>query len=86
MTVHGYSLLRTTLNSDYFHDLYDEAEKFGIEIEGHRELLPRRADVSTLRSWQTPRLDLGCLNPPWDIPKPTGWQTMHVCLNSWLRA
>jgi glutamine synthetase len=35
--VHGYSLLRPTLNADYFHDLYDEAERFGIEVEGHRE-------------------------------------------------
>ncbi|ORX41117.1 hypothetical protein BD324DRAFT_575254 [Kockovaella imperatae] len=33
--MHGYSMLRPTLNSDYFHDLYDEAEKFGVEIEGH---------------------------------------------------
>ena len=35
-TVHGYSLLRTQLNNDYFHDLFDESAKFGIEIEGHR--------------------------------------------------
>lgn len=38
LEVHGYSLLRTQLNNDYFHDLYDESAKFGIEIEGHREL------------------------------------------------
>ena len=37
IAVHGYSLLRTQLNNDYFHDLYDESAKFGIEIEGHRE-------------------------------------------------
>jgi glutamine synthetase len=33
--VHGYSLLRPQLNKDYFHELYDAAEEFGIEIEGH---------------------------------------------------
>jgi len=33
--MHGYSLLRPTLNQDYFHDLYDMAEDFGIEVEGH---------------------------------------------------
>ncbi|KAB5595697.1 Glutamine synthetase [Ceratobasidium theobromae] len=34
-TVHGYSLLRTQLNQEYFHALFDESKKFGIEIEGH---------------------------------------------------
>ncbi|KAK4687712.1 glutamine synthetase, partial [Tremellales sp. Uapishka_1] len=33
--VHGYSMLRTTLNQDYFHALYDEAVAFGIDVEGH---------------------------------------------------
>ncbi|WWC65352.1 uncharacterized protein I303_107970 [Kwoniella dejecticola CBS 10117] len=33
--MHGYSLLRPTLNQDYFHDLYDMALDFGIEVEGH---------------------------------------------------
>ncbi|KAH8117377.1 glutamine synthetase/guanido kinase [Phellopilus nigrolimitatus] len=33
--MHGYSLLRTQLNNDYFQDLFDEALKFGIPIEGH---------------------------------------------------
>ncbi|EIW69792.1 hypothetical protein TREMEDRAFT_68303 [Tremella mesenterica DSM 1558] len=33
--MHGYSLLRPTRNLEYFHDLYDVAEKFGIEVEGH---------------------------------------------------
>ena len=37
ITVHGYSMLRTQMNNDYFHDLFDESAKFGIEIEGHRE-------------------------------------------------
>jgi len=36
LVVHGYSLLRTQLNNDYFHDIFNEAEKFDIEIEGHR--------------------------------------------------
>lgn len=35
--VHGYSLLRTQLNKEYFRDLFDEAVRFSIEIEGHRE-------------------------------------------------
>ncbi|EJU05361.1 glutamine synthetase/guanido kinase [Dacryopinax primogenitus] len=33
--MHGYSLLRTTLNQDYFTKLFDESVKFGIDIEGH---------------------------------------------------
>ena len=35
-SVHGYSLLRPTINADYFNDLYDVAVSFGIEVEGHR--------------------------------------------------
>lgn len=34
---HGYSMIRTTPNKDYFLELFDAAEQFGIEIEGHRE-------------------------------------------------
>jgi len=30
-------MLRPNLNQDYFHDLYDKAEEFGIGVEGHRE-------------------------------------------------
>ncbi|KAF7796709.1 hypothetical protein EIP86_007892 [Pleurotus ostreatoroseus] len=33
--MHGYSLLRTQLNNDYFTALFDEAYKFGIQLEGH---------------------------------------------------
>ncbi|KII88302.1 hypothetical protein PLICRDRAFT_41464 [Plicaturopsis crispa FD-325 SS-3] len=33
--MHGYSLLRTQLNTDYFHELFDASAKFGIDIEGH---------------------------------------------------
>ncbi|KAJ7709748.1 hypothetical protein B0H17DRAFT_915304 [Mycena rosella] len=33
--MHGYSLLRTQLNSEYFHELFDESAKFGVAIEGH---------------------------------------------------
>ena len=36
--VHGYSLLRPTLNIDYFHELFDVAGEFGIDVEGHREI------------------------------------------------
>ena len=35
--VHGYSLLRTQLNNDYFLDLFDKALEFQVPIEGHRE-------------------------------------------------
>jgi len=36
--VHGYSLLRTQLNNDYFLDLYDTSLQFDVAIEGHRKL------------------------------------------------
>lgn len=32
---HGYSLLRTQLNKDYFRDLFDLSTEFQISIEGH---------------------------------------------------
>lgn len=35
--MHGYSLLRTQLNNEYFNDLFDESLKFQIPIEGHRQ-------------------------------------------------
>lgn len=34
--VHGYSMLRTTLNQDYFNSLFDLSLRMGVEIEGHR--------------------------------------------------
>jgi len=33
--MHGYSLLRTQLNNDYFTDLFDQSLHFQIPIEGH---------------------------------------------------
>jgi len=33
--MHGYSMLRTTLNQDYFTSLFDESAKFGVDIEAH---------------------------------------------------
>ncbi|TFK42294.1 hypothetical protein BDQ12DRAFT_623350 [Crucibulum laeve] len=33
--MHGYSLLRTQLNNQYFLDLFDESAKFDVGIEGH---------------------------------------------------
>lgn len=36
-SVHGYSMLRTSLNMDYYHDLYDLATDFGVEVEAHRK-------------------------------------------------
>ncbi|CCF52161.1 hypothetical protein NDA11_003190 [Ustilago hordei] len=32
---HGYSMLRTTLNKDYFLELFDAAQAFRIDVEGH---------------------------------------------------
>lgn len=31
-------MLRTSLNMDYYHDLYDQATDFGVEVEAHRQL------------------------------------------------
>ncbi|KAI8989688.1 glutamine synthetase/guanido kinase [Trametes punicea] len=33
--MHGYSLLRTQLNNEYFNDLFDESVKFQVPLEGH---------------------------------------------------
>ncbi|KAI0797596.1 hypothetical protein C8Q75DRAFT_9550 [Abortiporus biennis] len=33
--MHGYSLLRTQLNNEYFHALFDETHKFEVPLEGH---------------------------------------------------
>ncbi|KAI0647320.1 glutamine synthetase/guanido kinase [Trametes meyenii] len=33
--MHGYSLLRTQLNTEYFNDLFDESVKFQVPLEGH---------------------------------------------------
>ncbi|KAF8912106.1 hypothetical protein CPB84DRAFT_1812245 [Gymnopilus junonius] len=33
--MHGYSLLRTQLNNEYFHDLFDQSAAFQVPIEGH---------------------------------------------------
>ncbi|PVG02781.1 glutamine synthetase/guanido kinase [Serendipita vermifera] len=33
--MHGYSLLRTQLNIDYFNEIFDVAKEFQVEIEGH---------------------------------------------------
>jgi len=38
--VHGYSMLRTTLNQDYFNSLFDLSLQMGVEIEGHRKCYP----------------------------------------------
>ncbi|KIM48727.1 hypothetical protein M413DRAFT_437899 [Hebeloma cylindrosporum] len=33
--MHGYSLLRTQLNKEYFNDLFNKSSAFGVAIEGH---------------------------------------------------
>ena len=35
--MHGYSLLRTQLNNDYFRDIFDESRRFECDVEGHRK-------------------------------------------------
>ncbi|KAK4058438.1 hypothetical protein OIO90_000597 [Microbotryomycetes sp. JL221] len=63
--MHGYSLLRPELNSEYFHALYDNCAKFGIPLEGHHtetgpgvfesalayQSVLRMADNATLFKW-----------------------------------
>jgi len=39
LLVHGYSLLRTQLNNDYFHEIFDAADKFQVAIEAHRKCI-----------------------------------------------
>ena len=49
--VHGYSLLRTQINSDYFNDIFDESLKFQVPLEGHRKWIAVgvcHAKISTL--------------------------------------
>ncbi|KAF8809026.1 glutamine synthetase/guanido kinase [Phlegmacium glaucopus] len=35
--MHGYSLLRTQLNNEYFHDLFNKSIEFDVGVEGHRK-------------------------------------------------
>jgi hypothetical protein len=58
LAVHGYSLLRTQLNNDYFRDIFDYAARFNIAVEGHRACITysslRVCDDNTLnrhRDW-----------------------------------
>jgi len=51
-TVHGYSLLRTQLNNQYFHDIFNEAEKFGVAIEAHRTPFPQSVTPRSLQLWR----------------------------------
>jgi len=48
MAVHGYSMLRTSLNMDYYHDLYDLATDFGVEVEAHRKFYVSASSVDLL--------------------------------------
>ncbi|GAA5861205.1 hypothetical protein JCM8547_008518 [Rhodosporidiobolus lusitaniae] len=63
--MHGYSLLRPAVNSEYFHALYDNCKRAGIPIEGHHtetgpgvfesalayQPVSRMADNATLFKW-----------------------------------
>jgi hypothetical protein len=61
MVDHGYSLLRTQLNNDYFLELFDESARFQIPIEGHRKyklylpLLELKTALILLRHRNGPR-------------------------------
>ncbi|WWD20609.1 hypothetical protein CI109_105085 [Kwoniella shandongensis] len=60
--MHGYSLLRPTLNMDYFHDLFDHALDFGIPIEGHHTETGPGVYESALAFTDTARMaDNACL-------------------------
>jgi glutamine synthetase len=39
LIVHGYSLLRTQLNNDYFHEIFNRADQFQVPIEAHRKCI-----------------------------------------------
>lgn len=62
--MHGYSLLRTQLNQDYFNAVFDRSLEFDVGIEGHRrsfavvEFTLRHADMLVLS--KIPKPDLGC--------------------------
>lgn len=80
--MHGYSLLRPQLNKDYFHELYDAAEEFGIEIEGHHtETGPGVFETVSIvyyasRSRALMMMDVRRL---WRILRRCGWRTMRCC-------
>ena len=45
--MHGYSMLRPTLNQEYFYDLFDRCQDFQIPIEGlHTETGPGVFEVA----------------------------------------
>ena len=84
--VHGYSLLRTQLNTDYFHDIFDETAKFDIELEGHR-----RRSVVLMVHRLTRMRQIRKLGPVYTkrhsrIPLRKGWLITLSYLNSQLRA
>ena len=62
--VHGYSLLRTQLNKEYFNDIFDLAAQFGVDIEGHRENTSHtHASEPTNLYFQIPKRVLVCTRP-----------------------
>ena len=77
--VHGYSLIRPALFAKYHHALYDEALRFGIDIEAHREC-PFTKDSRLNKQIQKPVL--GFTRPLWLTPRPNGWPTTLSCSSS----
>ncbi|KAK4051804.1 hypothetical protein OIV83_002509 [Microbotryomycetes sp. JL201] len=67
--MHGYSLLRPSLNSDYFHALYDNCASFGIPLEGKCIGFDTdtAADADVSKQAIIQRLDPECLNRPSSI-------------------
>lgn len=82
--VHGYSLLRTQLNNDYFHDLFDESAKFEVPLEGHRQLMNTASDGlhPLIRNAQILRQVLVFTRRHSRTPPPDGWRTTPSCSNS----
>ncbi|KAK0450948.1 hypothetical protein EV421DRAFT_1888724 [Armillaria borealis] len=91
--MHGYSLLRTQLNNDYFHDIFNLGAQFGVDIEGHHtETGPgvletalayttalRMADNAILFKYLTK--SIGMLRGPWNnLPGCSGH--IHVSLRN----
>lgn len=44
--MHGYSLLRTQINNDYFHELFDRSVEFDVPIESHRTFTMQSLSIS----------------------------------------
>ena len=83
--VHGYSLLRTQLNTEYFHDIFDESVRFKVPIEGHRKSSRYLLSDGHLTVPKTLKLAPGFMKPLWHMRRPFTWQTTLYCSSFWPR-